>query len=280
MQNYQKAVEKQPGRNDLQYDLGDAAYKTGDYSEAEDAFRKALETPDLGLQENTYYNLGNSQYEHGAAMQKVDTKKTIGIWEQALHSYDSALKLKTTADARHNYEFVKKKLEELKKQQQQQTAAGQERPVATRQKRSIGPEFAAAAKATRAVPATKPQQQNPSGQNNPQNGNQKNQGSGDQSKPQDQSGAQGQDKNDRRPPAGKDSNNTQQSAYSGTRDVDKQDPGIKSRQDAENLLDSLKDDERHVTARVLNGIITSSNRRRPPRARIGRHESGLASFRL
>ena len=41
--------------------------------------------------------------------------------------------------------------------------------------------------------------------------------------------------------------------YSGTRSQDLQDPGIKSRQDAENLLDSLKDDERHINARVLNG---------------------------
>ena len=28
-------------------------------------------------------------------MEKVDTKKTIDLWEQALHSYESALKLKT-----------------------------------------------------------------------------------------------------------------------------------------------------------------------------------------
>ena len=45
---------------------GDAAYKSGDYSEAEEEFRKALETPDLGLQEKSYYNLGNAQFEHGA----------------------------------------------------------------------------------------------------------------------------------------------------------------------------------------------------------------------
>jgi tetratricopeptide (TPR) repeat protein len=108
MQNYQKAAENQPTRNDLRYNSGDAAYKAGEYSEAEEAFRKALETPDLGLQENTYYNLGNAQYQHGESMQKVDTRKAIGLWEQALHSYDSALKLKTTADAKHNYEFVKR----------------------------------------------------------------------------------------------------------------------------------------------------------------------------
>ena len=76
-------------------------------------------------------------------MQKVDTKKTINLWEQALHSYDSALKLKTTADARHNYEYVKEKLEQLKQQQQQQqqqNKSGQSNP---NDKDQNGPEFAA-----------------------------------------------------------------------------------------------------------------------------------------
>jgi Ca-activated chloride channel homolog len=206
MENYEKAAEDQPARNDLQYNYGDAAYKAGDYSEAEEAFRKALETPDLGLQEKTYYNLGNALYQHGEAMRKVDTKKTMTLWEQALHSYDSALKLKTTADAFHNYKFVKEKLEELKQQLQQQ--GGQ-----TDQSNSNN------------------QQQNPSGRNNSQNGGH------DSSQPPQQSG----DKNG------------QLRTYSGTRAQDQQDPNIKSRQDAENLLDSLKDDEHHITARLLNG---------------------------
>jgi hypothetical protein len=37
------------------------------------------------------------------------------------------------------------------------------------------------------------------------------------------------------------------------REQDKADPGIKSREEAEALLDSLKDSEQHVSARSLNG---------------------------
>ena len=246
-QNYEKALQKQPDRSDLQYNSGDAAYKSGEYSEAEDAYRKALETPDLNLQENSYYNLGNAQFEHGSEMQKVDTKKTIKLWQQALHSYESALKLTETPDARHNYEYVKEKLEQLKQQQQQQ------------------------------------QQQNKSGQSNPndkdQNGQNSQQNQGDQGnpsngQPQDQQGQQGQNspqnngQNQAQPQQGQgdksDAQSGQQSSsgsknggqlktYSGTRDQDLKDPGIKSKEDAENLLDSLKDEEYRISAQAFLG---------------------------
>ena len=214
MQNYQKAAESDPARGDLQYNRGAAAYKAGEYSEAAEAFRQALDTPDLSLQENAYYNLGNAQYQHGLEMQKVDANKTIGLWEQALHSYDSALKLKTTADAKHNYDFVKKELEELKRRQPQQ---GQ------------GP----------------PQNQGPGqSQGQGQGQSQSNQGAISQPNQLYHIGPQ-------------------LSTYSGKRAQDQQDPAIKSREDAENLLDSLKDDEHHVTARMLNDL-TGAQPQPPP----------------
>jgi Ca-activated chloride channel family protein len=248
MQNYQKAAENQPARNDLQYNRGDAAYKAGEYSDAEEAFRKALETPDLGLQEKTYYNLGNTQYQHGEAMRKVDTKKTIGLWEQALHSYDSALKLKTTADAKHNYDIVKEKLEQLKQQQQQQQQKDDKDKSKPEDQDKTG----------KSSPQDQGQgnnqQPNQPGQNNPdnrgQNSSQAPPQSGDKSDQKDDSSDK--DKNGQQP-ASASKDGSQLRTYSGTRSQDQQDPGIKSRQDAENLLDSLKDDERHVTARSLNG---------------------------
>jgi Ca-activated chloride channel family protein len=93
MQSYEKAAQAYPKRSELQFDRGDAAYKAGEYSEAEEAFRKALETPNLNVQEQSYYNLGNAQYEHGTALQKVDRERTIELWKAALHSYENALKL-------------------------------------------------------------------------------------------------------------------------------------------------------------------------------------------
>ncbi|MCE0523025.1 MAG: VWA domain-containing protein [Methylacidiphilales bacterium] len=248
MQNYEKAVETRPDRSDLQYNRGDAAYKAGEYSDAEEAFRKALETPDLGLQEKSYYNLGNAQYQHGAAMQIVDVKKTINLWEKALHSYDSALKLRTTADALHNYKFVKEKLEELKKQQKQQQQKDQ-----NGQSNPDDQDQSGKSSSQGQGDQGDNQPQNQPGRNNPQNGGQ------NSSQPPQQ---QPDDKNGRQSSAGsKDANSNQLKTYSGTRTQDQQDPGIKSRQDAENLLDSLKDDERHVTARALNAL---NNQNQPP----------------
>lgn len=243
LQNYRQAAESQPDRNDLQYNRGDAAYKSREFTEAEESFRKSLETPDLGLQENAYYNLGNSQFRHGEQMQKADQKRTIDLWEHALQSYESALKLNQAADTQHNYDVVKKKLEELKQQQQQQQKNNPSQPKKDQSGQS-SPQN-----------QDKNQPQNQQGQSNPKNNNGQNQPqpqSGDQSQQQSPPGSQDQDKNGQQPQPNN-QNNPQQSARSQGREQDQQDPGVKSRQQAEDLLDSLKDDERHVNARALNG---------------------------
>jgi len=250
LQNYRQAAEGQPDRNDLQYDRGAAAYKAGEFTEAEEAFRKALETPDLKLQEQTYYNLGNTQFKHGEAMQKADTKRTIDLWEQALKSYESALKLKTAADTKHNYDLVKQKLEQLKQQQQEQQQQQQKNNPSQQNKDQSGQ----GSPQQQDKGQNRDQSQNQQGQNNPQNnngGNQSQPQSGDQS--QQQQSPEGQDKNSQQSGASNDQNNPQQSARSQARSQDQQDPGIKSRQQAEDLLDSLKDDEHRVTSRDLNG---------------------------
>lgn len=233
-QKYQAAVDKDPSRADLEFDSGDAAYRAGDFLEAEEAFRKALDTPDLNLQEQSYYNLGNAQYEHGQEMLKADSNKTIALWEKALHSYDSALKLKVTADAKHNYEFVKKKLDELKQQQQGKGQQNQPNQANSNQDQSGSSQN-----------KTGDQQNQPS-QGNPQNG-------GQNGSPQTQPQAGGDDKTGQSQANADQNKGGTLKTYSGQRAQDQQDPNIKSKQEAENLLDSLKDDEHHVTARTLNG---------------------------
>jgi Ca-activated chloride channel family protein len=243
LKSYRQAAEDDPNRQDFAYNLGNAAYKAGEYNEAEEAFRKALDTPDLKLQENSYYNLGNTQFKHGETMLKADSKRTIDLWEQALHSYDSALKLNPSADAQHNYDLVKQMLEQLKQQQQQQQ---QNQKGASQSKKNDQ--------------SGKDDQQNQDKgqQSNPQNQGQQpppQQGDkNDQPKPEEKGDKKDGEKKDQN---GQQTSNQKgdpsQSGRSEAREEDKNDPGVKSRQEAENLLDSLKDDERHVTARTLNG---------------------------
>lgn len=265
LQNYRQAAESQPDRHDIAYDRGDAAYKAGDYTEAEEAFRKALQTPDLHLQEDTYYNLGNTQFKHGEALQSVDRKKAIGLWEKALQSYDSSLKLKPSVDARQNYEIVKKKLEQLKQQQQQQDQQDKQ-DKDNQSQDGKGQQSDQDGKQNKDKSQGDQQQKNQPGEGKPQdgkNGSQpQDQSQGNQPNQDKPSGSQGDDKNQASAP--KDKGNAPVRAYSGTRSEDQKDPGIKSRQEAEDLLDSLKDDEKHVTARKLNEL--NGNNEPPPPA--------------
>jgi Ca-activated chloride channel family protein len=257
-QNYQQATQSQPDRNDIVYDLGDANYKAGKYTDAEDAFQKSLHTPDLGLQENAYFNLGNAQFKHGEALQKVDTQKTIDLWEKALKSYTSSLALRKSADAKHNYDIVKAMLDQLKKQQQQDQQNKKDGQSKPNDKDQQG-------KDSKGNNGKDPNEQNKPG--NDQNKDQSPQSNSQQPQPGDKPGqdkpsdSTGQDKNgqQQQQSAGNPKDDSNLKTYSGTRGQDKVDPGVKSREEAEALLDSLKDDEHHITARVLNG-----NNEQPP----------------
>lgn len=117
-EEYRKADARPPGSATLKFNLGSSEYRGGKFEAASASFQRALHTEEVELQEQAYYNLGNTQYRLGQATEKDDAQKTIQQWQQALQSYQSALQLKKDdGDAKFNYEFVKKKLEELQKQQ-------------------------------------------------------------------------------------------------------------------------------------------------------------------
>jgi Ca-activated chloride channel family protein len=119
-QEYRQAAAKSPDKPVLQFNHGAAAYKSGNFAAAAQSFAKAMKTDDLKLQQDDYYNLGNTQYRVGQKTEKANAPETIKNWEQSVQSYEAALQLKTDdADAKYNRDLVKRKLEELKKQQQQ-----------------------------------------------------------------------------------------------------------------------------------------------------------------
>lgn len=120
-QEYAATLAKEAKQPKLDFNLGSAAYKSGDYAQAAAAFQKTLNTTEVPVQQNAYYNLGNTQYRVGQATEKASPQDTIKTWEQAVQSYDAALQIKTDdTDAKFNRDLVQKKLEQLKKQQQQQ----------------------------------------------------------------------------------------------------------------------------------------------------------------
>src|SRR6266487_2197264 len=103
----------------LHFNAGAAAYKTGDLGTALEHFATAALAPDLKLQEQACYNLGNTLYRQGEQAAEADQK--IAAWEKAVQSFENATHLDTQdADAKYNLDLVKKKLEELKQQQPKQ----------------------------------------------------------------------------------------------------------------------------------------------------------------
>jgi Ca-activated chloride channel family protein len=118
----------------LQFDSGAAAYKLRDYNKALESFSQALLTRDTGLQGKGHYNLGNTLYQRGEA-EKTDEKK-LSDWTNALDHYQQTLKLDPNdKDAKDNYDYVKKKIEELKnkKSQQQQPSPSPSPPQKNKQ---------------------------------------------------------------------------------------------------------------------------------------------------
>src|SRR5882724_9977845 len=119
---FQETLKSHPqsrAEEELQFDSGAAAYKLKDYNKALESFSQALLTPDTGLQTKGHYNLGNTLYQRGE-MQKADDKK-LSDWTNALDHYEQTLKLDPqNKEAKENYEYVKKKIDELKNKKEQQ----------------------------------------------------------------------------------------------------------------------------------------------------------------
>jgi Ca-activated chloride channel homolog len=119
---FQQTLKSHPesrAEDKLQFDSGAAAYKLKDYNKALESFSQALLTRETGLQSKGHYNLGNTLYQHGET-EKNDDKK-LSDWTNALDHYQQTLKLDPqNKDAKDNYDYVKKKIEELKNKKSQQ----------------------------------------------------------------------------------------------------------------------------------------------------------------
>lgn len=119
LKEYDKLIESKSDDPRLRYDAGAAAYRAKQLDEAAKHFDEALSTPDLKLQQQAYYNRGNTYYYLGE--RNPDPSKRSEVWQKSLQDFESSLKLNPQdQDAKFNYQFVKKKIEELKQQQQQQ----------------------------------------------------------------------------------------------------------------------------------------------------------------
>lgn len=122
---YERLLGQSPRDPRLSYNAGNAAFQAGLYGRATELFTDSLTSPDLQLQQQAFYNLGNASYRLGEQAETPDEKTRA--WQRALDNFKAAMELNPAdADAQFNHDLVKRKLEELQKQQQQQQQQNQQ----------------------------------------------------------------------------------------------------------------------------------------------------------
>jgi len=124
----------------LQFNAGTAAYRAGQFPEAAKAFQEAIsrapsgDAARLAEQEDAYYNLGNTLYRTGQKTEESAPQQTMQTWTQAVKAYETALQLRPDdADSKFNRDFVKRKIQELKQKQPQNPPQNQNQPQGPQQ---------------------------------------------------------------------------------------------------------------------------------------------------
>jgi Ca-activated chloride channel family protein len=248
--DYSAAAAHHPKQPLLQFDAGTAAYKAGEFPEAARAFEASLTAQSSGNaqrladQEDAFYNLGNTLYREGQKTEQVNPQETIQTWTHAVKTYDAALQLRPDdADSKFNRDLVNRKLEALKKAQSQPKPSSQ----------------------TQQPKPSKAQQQ--AGQPKQQPGGQPKDGNGQAGQPQPgqaqtgQAGGQPQQaKGQPRPDRGEGTADSRPGQMAQAGD-DQRLPGEMSRQEARELLDSVKDEARRAPAAPVarNGVSDTSS---------------------
>ena len=244
---YAQSLKSGPNQSHLQFNLGAAAYKAGDFAAATAAFNSALKTREVALQQSAYYNLGNALFRQGEKSVATDPQSTIATWQQSLGAFDTALQLKPSdADARFNRNVVQTRLDDLRRQQQQQK----------QQQNQSGADDKNKQQDQKDQNGQQTQPQNQQGQQDPHNQQQNQQGQQGQQKQQNQQTTQNQPgpqpvgptkpESGQRPEQG-----PEHSEAAAAQDIGK--PDQLSRLEAEQLLDSVRGEERHLAAAVRNG---------------------------
>ena len=108
-----------PKSDALEFNIGNTQFQGGKLPEAEKAYKNALRSKDGTLKAKANYNMGNTLYKQGKLNEALDFyKKAIELAENKTAKKDDEIK-GIKEDAKYNYEFVQKKMEEMKQEQQE-----------------------------------------------------------------------------------------------------------------------------------------------------------------
>jgi Ca-activated chloride channel homolog len=264
--DYVQSLKADPTQTQLQFNLGTAAYKAGDFTTAAAAFNSALKTRDVPLQQSAYYNLANTLFRQGEKGATSDPQTTMKTWQQAIGAYDTALQIKPSdGDAKFNRDVVRMRLAQLQRQQQKKQNQNQNQnqndqnkdPDKQDQKSQQKNQGQQGQQDQRQKPGQQgqPDQRNAQNQQQPQNQqpqNQQQQNQPGQQNPQNPQQQQGQQPSgptqaqpDQQP------GQKPQQVAGAAQDIGK--PNQMTQLEAEQLLDSAKGEERHLGIGVRDG---------------------------
>ena len=258
---YAAAAQKDPKKPVLQFNAGTAAYRAGQFPQAAQAFQASIshgvsgDPKRLAEQQDAYYNLGNTLYRSGQKTETSAPQETLATWSKAVEAYDTALQLRPDdADSKFNRDFVKRKIDELKnnqpppqnpppdqsknqQQSQNQQQQNQQQPPGQQPQGQPPPgkQPSGQPPSGQQPPGQPPPGQPPPGQK--QQNQQQPPGQPPQGQPppgQQPPGQQPPGQQAGQPPPGADQDDTQHA------------PGQMSREEARELLDSQKGEEKHM----------------------------------
>jgi Ca-activated chloride channel family protein len=236
----------------LKYNAGTADYRAGRFPQAAQAFQQSIsQAPSndpqrLADQEDAYYNLGNTLYRTGQKTEQSAPQDTLKNWNDAVKAYETALQLRADdADSKYNRDLVKRKIAALQQQQQKQDQ-NQGQGKGQGQGQGQGQDNKGQGQAQDQPNKGSGQQQgqpqqHAKGDQPPPNAGQpppSPQGSAPQAAPQPGAAADG---------------NAQAQANAAAQTADNEHlPGQMSREEARELLDSVKGDEHHALGAPLD----------------------------
>ncbi len=229
---YQDALGRQEQLPVVQYDLGTALYKKGDYDKAFGYLQQAAQDKNLKIRPKAEYNLGNVLFRKGAQQEYTNVDEAIKSMQEAMGHYDKTMaEDPKDQDAQYNEDFVKKEIERLKQKKQNQQQNQQQNKQQNKQDQQQNQQ-------NQQNQQSQQNQQNQQDQQNQQNQQQAQKNQQNQQNQQDQQQQDQKNQADKQNPSGSKKQKEQQAqdqAQQGQKDLD--------RKQAEDLLEDYQDNE-------------------------------------
>jgi len=114
LEKYNEALARNPNSALINFNIGCAYYKKGEYKKAIDNFNKASLTNDIFLEGNAYYNIADSKYRQAKTKERINPPQAVQLYRESLEYYKKAIdKNPKDKDAKFNHEFVERYLKEF-----------------------------------------------------------------------------------------------------------------------------------------------------------------------